>query len=199
MKKHWILNDSKNKIVICTDDRLYFGTPKGLNDSMLESCLKNNDIPKDLFSLPFSYMRVIQTSEAQSKIIIKYNKDSEEEIVSEDSIIKNEIFDHIKIVLPSFKYEIKKPSVLTHVQSQVFALLIPLVIYIWVLYLAIQIENGFEYEVIGGNGSLTGLVLGIAQFGSFKISVVYIVIFILGLFSLLKRIKSVSLTRFLKR
>ena len=72
-------------------------------------------------------------------------------------------------------------------------------LFLWSLYLAIQIENGAEYEIIGGGRSITSIVLAIANLGVFKNIIGYIILLGIIAISLYGKLKSRSETEFLIR
>ena len=199
MYNHWILKDSRNKLVICTNDSLYFGSPKDLYSPKTSLQLNRGEIPKGLFSLPFNYIKEVKNQEGKSKLIIEYNKDSEEELSSKDLSIKDDIFNHLQQRLESFDYISKNPTIWAYSKTQIFAIILPLALFLWTLYLAIEIEKGAEYEIVGGRAGIAGIVLGLAQFGILKVIIGYLPILLLGIFSFIKKIKNRSEIRSLKR
>jgi hypothetical protein len=76
-------------------------------------------------------------------------------LVIKDENTKVEVFEFLKLDNPNFKYSSEIPSILKYGKAQFFALLFTTVIFIWTLYLAIQIQSGTEYEIVGGTPKLT--------------------------------------------
>jgi len=201
MHKIWKLKESKsNKVILIQDKIIYKGNPRenDLNSSRLET--RENAFLKDLFSIPYSYIRRIENQKGKNYIKIFFGNDSEEELYIDNEIIKQEVFEFLKSDNQNLKYSIGTPNILNYAKAQIFALLSILAIFIWSLYLAIQIESGVEYELVGGgNPGITGIVLAIANLGSFKIIIGYIILSVIIIFALAKRLKSRSETEFLKR
>jgi hypothetical protein len=201
MHKIWKLKESKsNKVILIQDKIIYKGNPRenDLNSSRLET--RENAFLKDLFSIPYSYIRRIENQKGKNYIKIFFGNDSEEELYIDNEIIKQEVFEFLKSDNQNLKYSIETPNILNYAKAQIFALLSILAIFIWSLYLAIQIESGVEYELVGGgNPGITGIVLAIANLGSFKIIIGYIILSVIIIFALAKRLKSRSETEFLKR
>jgi Na+-transporting NADH:ubiquinone oxidoreductase subunit NqrF len=154
---------------------------------------------KNLFSIPYSYITSIQNQNGKNEIKIFYGNGSEDELILNDENIKKEIFDFLKKDLPNFKYSSELPSVLKYAKPQFFALLFTTLLFIWSLYLAIQIESGSEYEIVGGGRGIASIVLAIANLGTFKNIMGYIVLLGIILLSLTVRLKSRSETEFLER
>ncbi|WP_405246673.1 hypothetical protein [Cellulophaga sp. Asnod2-G02] len=201
MQKFWKISDSKsNKLIFIKDKTIYKGNPKQEELNRLNSETTNLAFLENLFSIPYSYIKEIENQSKKNEIKIFFGNDSEEELSIKDNNTKTEIFEFIKQENPNFKYSSELPSVLKYAKTQFFALLFTTGIFLWSLYLAIQIESGVEYELVGGGRpGITGIVLVIANLGVLKIVIGYIVLLAIILFALTKKIKSRSETEFLKR
>ena len=86
-------------------------------------------------------------------------------IYVENENIKNEIFEFIKTDNSNLKYYSETPNILKYIKAQIFVLLSITGVFIWSLYLAIQIESGVQYEFISGGRGIIGIVLIIAHLG----------------------------------
>ncbi len=201
MQKFWKISDSKsNKLIFIKDKTIYKGNPKQEELNKLNSESTNLTFLENLFSIPYSYIKRIENQSGKNEIKIFYGKDSEDELIIKDKNTKSEIFEFIKQDNPNFKYSSELPSVLKYAKAQLFALLFTTGIFLWSLYLAIQIESGIEYELVGGGRpGITGIVLAIANLGVLKIVIGFIILLAIILFALTKRLKSRSETEFLKR
>jgi hypothetical protein len=201
MHKIWKLKESKsNKVILIKDKIIYKGNPKENDLSRLISETNDFTFLQDLFSIPYSYIREIENQSGKNYIKIFFGNDSTEELYIDNETIKNEVFEFLKIDNQNLRYSTETPSVLNYAKAQLFALLSISGIFIWSLYLAFQIENGAQYELVGrGNPGITGIVLAIANLGSFKIISGYIILLAIIIFALTKRLKSRSETEFLKR
>jgi hypothetical protein len=201
MHKIWKLKESKsNKVILIQNKIIYKGNPKenDLNRVNLET--SDFTFLKDLFSIPYSYIKQIENQSGKNYIKIFFGNDSEEELYIDSEIIKKEIFEFLKSDNQNLKYSIEIPTVINYAKAQLFALLSISGIFIWSLYLAIQIESGIEYELVGGgNPGITGIVLAIANFGSFTIIIGYLILLGITIFALTKKLKSRSEIQFLKR
>ncbi|APG66041.1 hypothetical protein LPB136_11980 [Tenacibaculum todarodis] len=132
-------------------------------------------------------------------ITIFYGNDSDEEIKIDNLKIKDEIFNYLKEKLSKLEYSRKKPSVLKHAKAPLFAILFVSGIFLWTFYLASQIAKGYEYEIAGGKQGIGSLILGMAQFGTTKVILGYLLILSIAFFSLIKKLKNRSLTEYLNR
>ena len=190
MKKYWFTKEDKNHLIAITEDSIYTGNIKKHIKSELINNLEKGIIPKDIFSIPFSYIKSIENPEAKDLVTVYYGESSNEEIKINDSENKNEFFLYLKNNLDKFEYNKKKPSVITHSKPQILAILIVTGLFIWVFYLANEIAKGFEYEIVGGRQGISGLVLGLAQFGITKVILGYLVIISIALYAFIKRLKN---------
>lgn len=201
MYKIWKLKESKsNKLILIKEKVIYKGNPK-INDlHRIDSETTDFTFLKDLFSIPYSYIKRIENQSGKNYIKIFFGKDSEEELYIDNENIKKEIFEFIKTENQNLKYSAEIPSIINYAKAQLFALLSLTGIFIWSLYLAFQIESGVEYELIGhGNPGISGIVLIIANLGSVKIIMGYIILLGITIFALINKLKSRSETEFLKR
>ena len=201
MHKIWKIKESKsNKLILIKDNSIYKGNPKGNDLNRVNTETTDFSFLKDFFSIPYSYIKKVENQSGKNYIKIFFGKDSEEELYIDNDTIKNEVFDSIKTDNPNLKYNTETPSIIKYAKAQLFALLFLTGIFAWSLYLAIQIEGGAEYELVGGGSpGITGIVLAIANLGTLKIIIGYIILLIITIFALIIRLKSRSETKFLKR
>ncbi|VXB71876.1 conserved hypothetical protein [Flavobacterium sp. 9AF] len=201
MNKIWKLNESKsNKLILIREKVIYKGNPKIDDLNRVNSETTDFSFLKDLFSIPYSYIKQIENQKGKNYIKIFFGKDSQEKLYIDNENIKNEVFEFIKSENKNLKYSSEIPSIKNYAKGQLFALLTLTGIFIWSLYLAIQIESGVEYELVGhGNPGITGVVLIISNLGSLKIIVGYIILLVLAILALKNKLKSRSETEFLKR
>jgi hypothetical protein len=200
MRKYWKIRDSKsNKLIFIKDKSLYKGNPKHDELNSLNSESSNLTFLENLFCIPYSYIKKIENQKGKNQIKIYYGNDSEDELIIKDKNTKAEIFESLKEDNPNFQYSSELPSVIKYGKGQFFALLFTTGIFIWTLYLAIQIQSGIEYEIVGGQPGLTGIILGLANFGIMKIVLGYTILLSIILFALFRRMKSRTETEFLIR
>jgi hypothetical protein len=201
MYKIWKLKESKsNKLILIKDKVIYKGNPKENDLNRINSESTDFTFLKDLFSIPYSYIRRIENQSGKNSIKIFFGNDSEEELHIENQNIKNEFFEFIKTDNQNLKYSTKTPSDFDYAKGQFFALLSITGIFFWSEILALQIENGTKYELVGGGSpGITGIVLAIANLGSINIVIGYIILLGITILSLTKKLKSKSETEFLTR
>ena len=201
MYKIWKLKESKsNKLILIKNKVIYKGNPKenDLNRVNLETI--DFTFLKDLLSIPYSYIKRIENQSGKKYLKIFFGNNSEEELYIDNENIKKEVFEFIRSDYQNLKYSTEIPSVINYAKAQFFALLSITGIFIWSLYLAFQIERGVEYQLVGGgNPGITGIVLMIANLGSLKIIIGYIILLGITIFALAKKLKLRSETEFLKR
>ncbi len=174
MKTYWLPSSDTGRLIALSEHRLIYGLIKGYDKNHLLSNAKKGIFPEDIFSIPYSYIRSIENPEGKTYIRINYGQDSSEEIKTENEKVKDEVFYSLKTHFPTFTYSEQTPSIYRHGKPQFFAILILTGLFLWTLYLAINIEQGYEYEPQGSRVGIAGLALGMAQFGTTKIVMGYL-------------------------
>ncbi len=198
MKKYWFLKDNTYLIGV-NENSIYSGSVKKHIKSELVNKIEREGFPEDIFSVPFSYIKSIENPVGKKSITIFYGDQSEEEVLIENEIVKNEFFGEVQNRLENFEYSKEKPSILKHAKAQLFAVLFITGIFVWTFYLANEIEKGYQYEVVGGRQGVGSLVLGLAQFGSLKVILGYLGLLSIALFALVKRLKNRVFVEYLVR
>ncbi|WP_298882362.1 hypothetical protein [uncultured Polaribacter sp.] len=192
MAKYWTSKNNKNiDVVLIDNNSIYKGNIKFEALNHFTKQIENNKIPEGLFSIPFSYISRIENQKNKEEIKIYFNKDSEEELISKNETVKNEMFCYLKDVLPKLVYSKKTPSFFKYLKPQLFAIFFTIVIFLWSLYYAIQIENGVEY-VLKGRAGLRTLIYSIGLLGVTKVILLFTILIGIGLFSLIRKNKTRS-------
>ena len=200
MYKIWKPTDYKSdKVILIYEKSIYKGNPTNEDIRMLSTEKVDLKILKKLFPIPFSYIKKIINQEGINHIKVYFGRNSEEELNVSNIKLKNEIFDYLKNEIPELKYESKIPSSYKYAKPQIFGIFITTGIFIWAMYFAVQMSNGYEYELVGGSPGLSGIVLAIAHFGITKLIIGYSAILIVGMFSLIKRLKTRTEMQILER
>ncbi len=195
MKRNWRIENSKeNKLIIIDKDCIYKGNP-------VKNGLTNNDITtENLFSIPYAYITKIENQEGKNYVKIYFGDNSEEELIVDNDAVKNEIFDCLKSEITALRYTSELPSKFSYAKAPFFALFFITAIFIWTAYLAIQIESGVEYEVVGARKEgLVAFILGLANFGLLKIIGGYLLLLFFILIGLTRKLKTRSTIQTLKR
>ena len=190
MIKFWNSKNNKNiDIVLIDDTSIYKGKIKPEDLNNFSKQVENNKVPDGLFGIPFSYITRIENQEGKKDIKVYFNSDSEEELISKNSEIKNVIFSYLKEVIPNMNYAKKTPSFFKYVKPQLFAILFTTSIFLWSLYYAIQIESGAEY-VLKGRAGLLALIFSIGLLGVVKVVLLFIFLIGVGVYSLIRKNKT---------
>ncbi|WP_408026064.1 hypothetical protein [Tenacibaculum litoreum] len=195
--RYWFYND--NNFIVVTDESIYVGKTKKYIKSELISGFEKGDILEGVFSIPFSYIKSIENPEESSTITVFYGGNSEEEIIINNKEVKSQIFLYLREKLSEFSYSKEKPKVIKFVKPQIFSILFSTGIFLWIFYLAREIEKGYQYEIVGGRQGLSGLVLGLAQFGTIKVLLGYFLVLSIAIIALTRKLKKRTLTEFLIR
>jgi len=199
MMKFWKIKDSKvNRLILIKDKSIYKGNPSLEDLDKFSSEMNEIPFENKLFSIPYSYISMIENQKGKQEIKIYYGNDSEEELKIENEMTKKEVFDYLKQDLIGFNYSSILPGVFKYAKAQFFALILITAVFLVACYYAIQLNNGVEYEVVGRPG-LYAFVFGLAHFGIAKLTLAYSLLLGLMLFALKRRLGSRSEIEVLKR
>lgn len=199
MKNYWFIREKETHLIAVTSDHLVCGNIKNHIELNLTIELDKGDFPKDIFSVPFSYIKTIENHVNSERIIINYNKDSSHVIEIHDSNVKSDVFKLLREKLTKFSYSENTPSIFKHAKAQIFALIILTCIFTGVYKLAHDISNGAHYQAHGGSKGYSDIFLGLAQFGTFKVIAFYSVLMTITFLALFRKLKNRSLIKYLKR
>jgi len=198
--KLWTQNKPKSdKIILISENCIYKGNPKNNKFQNYLSEIKKEKIPNELFGIPYSYIKRIENPIDKNKIIIYYGSDSEEELNIYDKNVKIEIFEFLKQDIKNFEYKSETPSFIKNAKTQLFAILIITVLFSWATYLAIQIDNGAVYEMVGSGVGISGIVLSIAQLGTIGVLILFFLLLSIATLSLIRKNRKRTETEFLIR
>ena len=197
MLKLWKINDSNyNKLIAIKDQCIYIGNPKKDELNKLNDQSINVRTLEEYFSIPYSYIKNIETQKESHYIKIFYGNNSEEELVITNEKTRVEIFRFLRRDCQKLKYSVELPSILKYGKTQMFALLVITCVFLSSLYLANEIEKGTEFSLSGG---IIGLVITIASLGVLKITVIFTILLVIALFALKQKLNSRSEVEILKR
>jgi hypothetical protein len=202
MNQIWKPSEPKSdKLVLIQNNCIYKGNPtrEELNNIKIDS--PNVEKLNNVFSIPYGYIKKIENQKKSNQIKIYLGSKSEDEIKLENETQKNEVFNFLKLELPNFKYKSEIPSIFKYAKPQIFAIIISTAIFIWAMYLAIEMSKGYQYEIIGGGGGggITGIILMLAGLGIVNLVIGYSVIVGIAIFSLIKRLKTRTEIEILER
>lgn len=201
MDKVWKPTESKSdKLILIHERSIYKGSPDRDQMKNLDSEVQRAEVIKGLFGIPYSYIKKIINQKGINHIKIFFGKDSEEELYIDNENLKDEIFDFLKSDIQGLAYKSETPNMVKYAKVQLFSILISTGLFVWAMYLAIQISNGVEYELVGnGRPGLTGFVLLFANLGITKLIIGYSIITGIALFSLFRKLKTRTEMQILER
>jgi len=201
MNQIWKPTEPKSdKLILIRDNCIYKGNP--VREELNKIKVNTQDIEKlkNVYSIPFRYIKRIENQQNSKQIKIYFGSDSEEEIKLENETQKNEIFNLLKQELPNLNYRSELPNIFKYAKPQIFGILIATGIFIWAMYFAVEISKGYNYEIVGGGRlGINGMVLLIAKLGIPKLIIGYIIIVGIAVFSLMRRLKTRSDIEILER
>lgn len=196
MHKFWKQGQSKqNNLILIKNEIIYTGNLDKEDFIKLTSESKELHFLPKLFSIPFSYISKIENQEGNKFLCLHLGSESQEEIYFIEDSLKKEVFQYLRRELHKFDYIKEKTSVLKYAKAPLMAILITSVLFAWVLYLGLQIEQGFDYQldsVRNRNSTIMGIILGLANLGSKKIAIAFLSILAICLLALKKKLNSRS-------
>jgi len=199
MIKFWNIKKERNiNIILVNETSVFKGKIKNEELNHFSKLIENKKIPENLFEIPFSYIKKIQSQENKNYIKIYFGKESEEELICENENLKKEIFNYLKENISTLGYSKEIPSIIKYAKPQLFSILVTLGIFLWSLYYAIQIENGAEY-ILEGRAGLGTIVYSIALLGVIKVVLLFSLLIGISVYSLIKKTKSRSEIEQLRR
>lgn len=199
MKKYWLIDRNKPHLVALSENALISSNIKKYDKNQLLSNLDKGIFPDDIFSIPFSYISSVEHPNGKESIKVNYGNDSTEDIEIGDEKISEEIFNVIRNTLIKFNYSEKKPSIYKHAKPQIFAILIVTGLFFWSFYYANEMSKGYAYSIKETGVGISGIALGIAQFGKTNVIIGYLCLISIAIFSLFKKLNNRTLIKFLTR
>jgi hypothetical protein len=192
MIKFWNIKKKRNiDIILVNETSVFKGKIKNEELNHFSKLIENKKIPENLFEIPFSYIKKIQSQENKNYIKIYFGKESEEELICENENLKKEIFNYLKENISTLSYSKEIPSIFKYAKPQLFSILFTLGVFLWSLYYAVQIESGVVYELKGTAG-LGAIIYSIGLLGVFKVVLLFLLLIGISVYSLIKKIQSRS-------
>lgn len=190
MNKIWI-NEEKgeDKIIGFGNNHIYKINPK--EEKILDYAreIENNNISDKVLSIPFSYLKGIEYQEGKKYILIYFGQESEEQIRINNIEKRFEIFKHFKDNLPNSEYDFEKYSALKAGKKPLIAVVILSILFAWSFSLALNIESGYEYELVGSGRGITGIVLALANLGTVNLFLIFGILIGIGVFSMVTKMR----------
>lgn len=187
----WTSNEKNDdKIIVYYKHSIYKANPPS---SKLEDCLfelKLNKINSKYFlEIPLHYISQITLQEGKQFIEVNFRGDYELLSVT-DSKIRHEIFEYFSQNIPGVQYSIKQQSKIQAIKKPLIAFVVTNIIFIWSLYIAVEIEKGNQYDVAGQHyHSIAGIILIIASLGANKIILIFSILILIILISIVRKYK----------
>lgn len=200
MTKIWKFESSKkNNIIVIDNQKIYKGVIDKDDFNYLNREKIDTNILKRLFPIPYSYIKQIESQKGNKFIKIYFGDNSEEELFFDNEKAKDEVFDYLKSDFNIAFYSKETPTIFRYAKPQIFALIIVSILYFWSVYLAIEIENGAVYQIIGNSGAFLAFILILANLGSLQLSILYLILLGIMFFTLNKKLKSRTEIEYLRR
>lgn len=191
MEKIWTSSEKKDTSVIAImNNIIYYGNAKKEEVENIISDFKLKTSPGKLFSLPLTYIKEIRLLEHSNYLEILYRENSNDHLIINDRSRRVEIFEYLKNIKPNISYTVSELTKWQAAKKPLIALGLMIILFLWTLYLAIEISSGSRYEIIGSPGSITGIVLGLASIGVTKVILIFGSFILIAIISSLKKMKN---------
>lgn len=190
--KFWTSNTKgDDKIIVYHENTLYRINPKNEDlESMIDN-LNSGVFPYNTSTgIPLSYIKQINMEESKEYIEVLFGKDSSEHLRIQDSIKRNELFEHLKSSIKGSQYKIDNYSKIRAGKKPLIAMCVVIGIFLWTYNISLGIEQGVDYRLIGSHQSLATIVLMIASIGSKKVAMIFGSLFIIAFTSFIIKIKN---------
>lgn len=158
------------KLIVFNNNIIYLGNPKDENINNSVDDIRNNILPDKMMSIPLSYIKKIEKRD--QNIDIFYSSKSSERIVISNDSLRNTIFDYFKNNISHLSYSQENISVVNSVKKSIIALIVILLVFFYTMTLALDIENGNEYEIRSYKSVFT-IMYVIAKLGSLKVIMIF--------------------------
>ena len=196
MDKFWTsFEKNDTSIIILENNVIYFGKAKAEEiDSIIFDFKLNKSHPK-LFSLPISYINEIHLSDKTNYLEVIFKGNSTEQLLFNDKSRKEEVFAYFKNIQLKISYTESILTKLETAKKPLIALALLIGLFLWSLYLAIEINAGANYEIIGNKGSITAIVLGIAYIGVPNVIMIFGTLILIAVISCFRKMKNQGMIR----
>lgn len=170
LQKIWINNQPKEHTFIIFHENILYRRKVSKDDfHKVQKELNQGIISDKFFGLPIPYLKTVSFREDSPKIAIVFNQDSEDEIEISDHSLRKEVFDYLKENTNYLSFSEAKPSLFSRIKKPLIALAVILAIFAYVYSIIDGLNQGYEYEVVGGRGpGIASLVLALAHLGLAK-------------------------------
>lgn len=190
--KYWTsTKKNDDKIIAFVNDTIYKANPRvnDIDKYILDLKTKNISYP-EFFGIPLPYITQINQHEHKNYIEVIFRGDTEHLKIESDHQ-RNEIFEFFKENIPGANYVVIKQSRIQSIKAPLVAIIVLLVIFLWSLFISIEIQSGNEYDVAGGHyNSIGGIILILASLGMAKLMALFGSLLLIACFSLYRKYKN---------
>lgn len=191
MNKTWTTKKKgEDKIIGLGNDMIFKANPKKEELFKYTNDIEKNIISDAVLRIPYSYLKTIRLQEGKKYIQVFFGKDSEEHLRIKNKSRRKEIFNYFKENIPRTAYSFEKYSALKAGKKPIIAIALVSVLFILILYFAIQIENGVENKLEGSGLSLIGFFYAFASIGTTKVVTIFGSLFTIALLSMINKMKN---------
>ncbi|MEO0683591.1 MAG: hypothetical protein AAFY76_00740 [Cyanobacteria bacterium J06649_11] len=184
IRKVWWPKHQKDELVIITENSIVKGKVKQDRLYETKAQISNDQIPGFLFSVPFTYIRRVDFSDAMKYIEVHLKKDDSVQIRVQDESLRLEVFEYLKELLSDFQYAHKQESLWRKIKGTIIAFVVLNGILLWSYQVAGMIERQ-EYI-----GTQLVIVAAVAGLGTRTLILVIVAINILLISNLIMKVRN---------
>ena len=191
--KIWV-NELKTDdiIVAVSDSSVLKANPKEGELQSFISDIQNGVLPTErTMEIPFSYIREFQLDENKPYFDIYFGGDSSEAFRIQSLQRRLEILNYLQSKVPG-QSRVEVISGFKAARKPIIAFGVLLGIFLWALYLAVNMEKGIEYQVVGQQRSIASVVLLLGSLGVKRLSLIFGALMLISMYVIVKRFRTSS-------
>lgn len=182
--KYWINKAQvEDQIIVITEEVFYSYSPREKELMEFQNSLRLGKIPEKISGMAFSRIRKINFPENKNKIEIHYDKKDILEVLIQSAAKKEEIKEALENVGPDYNF---RGMVSDTIFEKSYKNIIGIFITIFLVYvtfeMAVDMENGWEYEANGLEVLLIGLAETTGKVGVLAIGAIILTLLIVNLY-----------------
>lgn len=191
--KIWVNEQKTDDIIVAvSDSSVLKANPKEGELQSFISDIQNGVLPTErTMEIPFSYIREFQLDENKPYFDIYFGGDSSEAFRIQSLQRRLEILNYLQSKVPG-QSRVEVISGFKAARKPIIAFGVLLGIFLWALYLAVNMEKGIEYQVVGQQRSIASVVLLLGSLGVKRLSLIFGALMLISMYVIVKRFRTSS-------
>lgn len=189
----WVNEQKTDDIIVAvSDSSVLKANPKGGELQSFISDIQKGVLPTErTMEIPFSYIREFQLDENKPYFDIYFGGDSSESFRIQSLQRRLEILNYLQSKVPG-QSRVEVISGFKAARKPIIAFGVLLGIFLWALYLAVNMEKGIEYQVVGQQRSIASVVLLLGSLGVKRLSLIFGALMLISMYVIVKRFRTSS-------